>query len=58
MTIKEKIEAIEEFLKDSSEALNAPSISVDPIRSREIHLSMIEANEQLRKLRKGKYEDR
>jgi hypothetical protein len=53
MTVVEKIEAIEEFLKDSSNVLNCPSISSDPIRSREIHLSMIDANEQLKKLRRS-----
>jgi hypothetical protein len=51
MTVEEKIEAIEEFLKDSSDALNCPSISSDLIRTRHIHLSMIEANEQLKKLK-------
>ena len=58
MTIDEKMESIREFLKDSAEALNCPSVIVDTAHTRRIHLSMIEANEQLRKLRKGKYEDR
>ena len=58
MTIDEKMESIKEFLKDSAEALNCPSVIVDTARTRQIHISMIDAQEQLRKLRKGKYEDR